>query len=1756
MNGSEGYMTGSAGASCSLAVGANQLTNPATGRFWDAPSWALTGKFRATALDWSFLRIRVATQLNQYTVAGLSMQFGGGGSGSGISVGAPQVSYPFVAGTTYNFKWVVVWNDQTRVRVWPVGAAEPTDWQATASVGDKAPASEPSPFMIDWRSTFGSTSIFMDDLASGPAPILPKLPPPPGTEHNPPYTAEAETGDPVNTFTGSLAMADLDVSIPGRGPALSFARSYNSNDPRVTALGPGWTHSYATRLVDPDDGTQDVILIGPQGRSDRYVWTAGAFVAPAGVDRALVRNADLSYTATDKAQTVWLFDPSGVLVQLRDRYGNVSNLGYNTAGQLATIGDPAGRGTLTLAYADGRITSVTDWAAPARVVGYQYDANGRLWKVTDREGQVTTYGYEGSSHRLTTVVDRRGNTAMTNTYDAQGRVATQKDALGLSTGTAISWAYQTNPDGTRVTMTTAPATSLESSFQPTVQDTYDAKGQLVQRITTPSTSDTLTQSFTYDAAGNLTSATDPRGAQTDFCYDVNYGGAPVAGSSNNLTRVISPAPSGGAPRPTTLIAYDAKANLIQSVRPRGVPSSSVVTCSTDLSGVIPAHATDYAYDATGVFLLSVTTRHTDPEFGLRTAVTKFEYADAANPGLVTRSVPPRGNTSASPDYTYATSYTYFTSGNRRGMLQDVTDALGNRTSFDYDPVGRKIAVVNPLGNVAGATALHYTTTTSYDKEDRVRFVNRPAPLAGGAQLIDETRYDQAGNAVVRVDANGQVSTFAYDDRGSLAQVKESPNAWTDPASPPSGVIVTEYTYDAGGNPTRVTRAKGDAASERVVDYVYDGRGLPRRETQYPSWPATSPALVTTFAYDDNGNQVSLVDPLGDTTTIGYDMLGRRTSIDYSDVGTPDVALAYDRDGQRTQMVDGTGTTTYAWDEAGQLLTVNSPGPLVVGNRYDRDGHRIKAIYPDATSVSYLYDKAGRMTSLTDWASRSVTYTYWQDGLVKTAVQPDNSTASYAYDNARRIRDVLYTTAAGQFIDRAAYTLDAVGNVVRVRTGALPPQFARPDGFAGATGTWTGTFASINEVVADDSTFIASPSGGGLSSYEVSLADPATPVDLIGTTLRYRYAKSGNNNGQTMNLLVELRQGAGTVVASQTHNNIPGASGSGWQAGSLALTPAQAGTISNTADLRVRFTSTTTGGGQARKTQVSWAELEVPAAIDPATTSTYVYDRISRLTGATDASGGRTFTYDPAGNRLTRTIGPTTAYTYDRADRMTAAGPQTVTVDASGSLVARGADTFAYDQAQRLITATVGGATETFAYDGDGTRITRQVGVATPIQYTIDRSSAIATVLADGTRKYVYGLELAYAVSGTGIEIYRTDGLGTVRSLANAAGTTTATFTTDEWGRPTGGTGSSTQPFGFTGEQRDGTGLVHLRSRYYDPELGRFLTRDSWPGVPGLGQTHNRYAYTGNNPTSRTDPTGHVWDTALDAAFIVYDVGSLVFGPEKEREANWLALAADTAGLFIPFVTGAGLAARAGFHAADEATGAIRWLDESAAAACSFAADTMVATPDGPVPISEIEVGDIVLAWDEATDSIVERAVTAVLPHPDDGIARLTIDGETITTTPDHPFLTVDRGWVEAGDLRPGDWVRQVAGAGVVDSITTEPYAGILWDLTVDGAHTFAIGTGGWVVHNCPSAARFPGPPTPGGMSNAQFGQVIGWGTGDAAARAQISQLSREGLTQAGVTREMAEAWADFYRNEAIRVPSNPSARGRADLMTAVADLLR
>jgi RHS repeat-associated protein len=122
-------------------------------------------------------------------------------------------------------------------------------------------------------------------------------------------------------------------------------------------------------------------------------------------------------------------------------------------------------------------------------------------------------------------------------------------------------------------------------------------------------------------------------------------------------------------------------------------------------------------------------------------------------------------------------------------------------------------------------------------------------------------------------------------------------------------------------------------------------------------------------------------------------------------------------------------------------------------------------------------------------------------------------------------------------------------------------------------------------------------------------------------------------------------------------------------------------------------------------------------------------------------------------------------------------------------------------------------------------------------------------------RYTQGLgtdePLATLRAGTS-SYYNADGLGSITSLSNSAGTLANTYTYDAFGKLTTSTGSLTNPFQFTGRDLDAeTGLRYYRARYYDPISGRFLNEDPVKFAGGI----NFYEYAENEPSSETDPSG-------------------------------------------------------------------------------------------------------------------------------------------------------------------------------------------------------------------------------------------------------------------------------------------------------------
>jgi len=268
----------------------------------------------------------------------------------------------------------------------------------------------------------------------------------------------------------------------------------------------------------------------------------------------------------------------------------------------------------------------------------------------------------------------------------------------------------------------------------------------------------------------------------------------------------------------------------------------------------------------------------------------------------------------------------------------------------------------------------------------------------------------------------------------------------------------------------------------------------------------------------------------------------------------------------------------------------------------------------------------------------------------------------------------------------------------------------------------------------------------------------------------------------------------------------------------------------------------------------------------------------------DYGDGQTqgYTFDAMGNRLGKTdsVAGATSYDYDAANRLmlaTGAGGDRYASDADGNTTTSGRRTNVWDSQNRLVSCTANGTTSTYTYGADGLRRSATVnGVTT--YYVYDGTMMVREMQqnAQGVLQsmvtYLNGprgpeyrrddtqAEGMYTDSG-GVQHpagktrwYVYDGLGSVVGEVDPSGNITSSGTFDVYGaKRSGGTGTATSRQGFVGSlghvTDSETGLVYMRARYYDPNVGRFISQDA--AKNGM----NWFAYCHNNPINNVDPDG-------------------------------------------------------------------------------------------------------------------------------------------------------------------------------------------------------------------------------------------------------------------------------------------------------------
>ena len=1353
------------------------------------------------------------------------------------------------------------------------------------------------------------------------------------------------TGRPVNTASGSLTETFTDLQLPGPGIPFAWTRTYNSRDTTSGALGPGWSHPYWATLTIVNPPTGDLLdYRAGSGQRTRFRRVTGgssgaATFAARGFDGTLKRFNDNTYELKTRDQRTFTFSTAGNLTQMKPRFGPATTLAY-TSGKLSSITDSAGR-AITISYLvsdPNLIEKVT--LTDGRYVQYGY-TSGKLTSVRDARDKTWTIGYDVNG-RLESIRDPLGHYELQNiVYDGSGRVTSEQDGAGAAT----TYTYET-VSGYDVTTVTIPDQGawvykhagyllfqVKNPLNKTTYFTYDggarkatvkdprghlrrfeysAYGNLKKEVAPQSLGTTVrtynktndlvtdkdarlnTTTYAYATAndvganyqlGQLKTITDRESGVTTFKYWTTTS-TPVPPSTNVglLKSVTNPRGK------TTLYDYDAAGNLTKVTSPLGFKTTMTYDSSgrtltrRDPRGNVPNpngdYLTQWAYDDVD---------HVTTLTDARLKVTNFDYYDNELLWKVTRSDDgvPRVTT-----FEYDNANRLWQTTDPRGGIEkrlywldgepkSVESAAGRKTTYDYDAAGQLETLVEPNGNAPGGTPSDWTWTYGYDdagnrtseshldggtRSITYDALNRPFEWRDALDHLTKVEYDGNGNVTKRTNPLLKFRTYTYDKLDRL-QTEKDERQLAQPWA---------YEYWPTGELKSMTTPLGNKTTYALDD---DGRRLSMVEPRGNVQGADPDQYKWLYQYDEAGNRTRVTDPLSNYIQYGYDAVNNitgvidqrsnETAFVYDDLdrlkkvtppaaggsGTLDTVYGYDAAGNLTSRTDpNQHTTTWSYD-LDHLLTQRVTQVGTWNRTYDANGNLKTLEKPAGTStpapgdgtITYGYNRMSRQTSV-DYsdATPDVARTWDVAGRPETMTDAFG-VVTYHFDDANRLEDIVRTGGGSGLNGTFHYGYDDAGNI----TGRTYPDST----------TTTETF--------DDDGRLATVNSGGL-------------------TTSFGYDAAGNLTTET------LPSGNGHV-ATRTFD----------RAGRLTTVEnAKAGTILS------KFLWTLDPAGNPTKAQTTRGTTDIYDA--------YEYDARDRLTascfgvasGATDCTGAAnkiTYAYDKVSNRTQEvrsgSVGNTGTidYVYNDADQLTSTTKSgqttTYTYDANGNQASAGPRTFVYDLADHLLSTTnAGSTTNTYGYDGDGRRVSSTVGgggadlrsVWDPLaasdlpELALERTPSGSLV-----RRYLSGPLGPFSLANSSASFYyHRDPLGTVTDVTDSSGTAQWRYEYEAYGAERTATNvSGTAPENrrrFNGQYLDPeSGLYHLRARQYDPSIGRFGALD--PVENALAAPYDgAYVYVNGRPTVLVDPLGlcgwtEPWNCADDVA---ESAGGAVVGTGK------------------------------------------------------------------------------------------------------------------------------------------------------------------------------------------------------------------------------------------------------------------------------------
>jgi RHS repeat-associated protein len=744
------------------------------------------------------------------------------------------------------------------------------------------------------------------------------------------------------------------------------------------------------------------------------------------------------------------------------------------------------------------------------------------------------------------------------------------------------------------------------------------------------------------------------------------------------------------------------------------------------------------------------------------------------------------------------------------------------------------------------------------------------------------------------DENTYKTCYGYDALGRLTQI-EHPNESTGACDAAetnwkktirSFVPVASVEYGIAAGHWRETVTTGNA---NKITY-YDGMWRPLLVREYDASNVAGTERFSKTAYDAEGRVAFQSYPSTSSspatgTWTEYDPLGRVKAVGQDTELTPALQI--------TQTTYGTGFTTTVTNPRGfptssTYLTYDQPAtdwPLVI-------------TAPESAITIIARDTFGKPTSLTrsDGGATSVvrSYVYNLNQELCRSVEPETGATLFGYDAAGNLK----WSAAGLSSGQACEDYGTSGLVAARRVDRTYDNrnrlwtLAFPDG--NGNQTWTYTLDGLPETVSTNNGGNAVTNGYVYNKRRLMSGESMKPDTVqLGWGIGYGYNNLGqvtaetypasvsvaytvNALGQTTQVTATSDGGAATTIAS---------AGSYFPNGALKQFTYGNGIVHTMTQNARQLPSLSVDGTVLNLTTTFDANGNVSAITDGTAaarqTRSMVYDQLDRLTSTTSPMfGTASYVYDTLDNlkRATVSGGPQARdhyYCYDTIDntnRLTfvRSGPvcsgtgasfavTNLGYDVQGNVLNKNGAFYTFDYGNRLRTA--GGLT--YRYDAEGRRVRHDSagGSLKYSYYTKDGrlvwqrdepgSKRVSNIYLAGSLVAEYTRPIGSAA--VTVSYLHTDALGSPIAKTNSSGTQIETSEYEPYGALLNR--ANDDRAGYTGHVMDSaSGLTYMQQRYYDPQIGRFLSIDPI-AVRLIGDNFNRYAYAFNSPYKFTDPDG-------------------------------------------------------------------------------------------------------------------------------------------------------------------------------------------------------------------------------------------------------------------------------------------------------------